>query len=1070
MAYNPKSYRKFVAASASAALVASAVAPAAVSADTDGFSDVDDSTRHADAINALLEMEVTTGFPGGEFRPDQTIKRGEAAIMLQNALGLEDGDVDAVPFEDLAESSAAAVAALYEADITDGKSETEFGTDDEVTREEMAALIVRAYELDTDVEDQDLPDAEDTVLSAEVNALVAHGYADGYPDGSFGVGDDINRGDFAAFLYKTHTGEEEEEEEVEEVAVESVSADNLKQIKIDLSGDVDLEEAVEEDNYTVENSNGTELDFSVQVDEGSSTAADDTRVTLTLDSDMDNQDVVTVTVDEAVAGEEVVEEVEFFDTTVPEANSAEVVGSHTVKVNFSEPIDFGELDEDTGEVEDGDIEDAFELNDGSTFVRSVTPLNGGTSANVEFYSELEEGENTITVSNDLEDYAGYNLVSTELDFDVEVDEEAPELVNVKNATPYKATLVFDEDIELTGTENNAISEEHFYHTNSNNPAKSVEVSGNEIEVSFDEDKALPNGTAYLYVQGEAVQDLWGNENTQQLTASVEVESDNDAPELSEVESTGQSTVEVTFNEEVSDSAEEESNYTLLDEDGDEVEDAVTSAVLNDDSDGVTLTLDSPVYGNHTLVVEDVEDVYGNAMSSAEYDFFVEDSTRPKHDEFDITLYDAEEDVQTLYVDFDQEMSVSGSYSVEDLDKYQYGGNDLSSLSGVSVNAVDGNSGVEIKNEVDESGVEFAADEDLTVGRVADAAGNTTVNYSDDINIDAADNVELDGDVRATDVDTIEMTFDDILASFDEDDFEIENTDGKVELAGVDRVDEDGQTTITFTLAEGYELDHSAEDGDGNQLSVSTINSDDVESQNAYGEKVLVDDETVVDAINPELVEDGVTQEDNETIQLEFEEEVEFSNASTAATDLVLTNEDGEELVPDVDYTLDGDAEGTPSTTIDVTLVSPYDGDIDVETASTVRYINDGATDSEDSAAPNFISAFDEELAFDLTGPAVTNVEEGEDASEVVISFNEELDETEAETSGNYSFSGGFVSSASYDSDDNSVTLSLDTDASDEDTVEVTTSVTDVYGNELDEAVTYEVDSEGNWTVVVSDEE
>ncbi|MET3684428.1 hypothetical protein ABID56_002565 [Alkalibacillus flavidus] len=207
MAYNPKSYRKFIVAASSTALVAAAVAPT-VSADVTEFSDVNEDTRHADQINYLLENSITEGYPDGTFKPESSMTRGEAAILVANALDLEAGNVDALPFNDLGEQSAGAVAALYEKGVTEGKSETEFGTNDQVTRAEMAAFIVRGFELSTDVTDQELPDGDYyNSLYDEVNSLVYHDYADGYPDGTFRGEEEITRGDFAYFLATTHQGE-----------------------------------------------------------------------------------------------------------------------------------------------------------------------------------------------------------------------------------------------------------------------------------------------------------------------------------------------------------------------------------------------------------------------------------------------------------------------------------------------------------------------------------------------------------------------------------------------------------------------------------------------------------------------------------------------------------------------------------------------------------------------------------------------------------------------------------------------------------------------------------------------
>ncbi|WP_404356517.1 S-layer homology domain-containing protein [Cytobacillus firmus] len=232
MAYQPKSYRKFVATAATATLVASAVAPAAAA----GFSDVSD--RYADAVNYLVENDITNGLTETTFGVSKEVKRGDAAVMIAKALGLDGANAPDAGFGDVPTRAKEAVNALKEAGIFNGKSATNFGFTDTMTRGEMALVIAKAYELEGDVT-LTFTDVSDRYEQA-VQALVENKITSGKSETSFGTGDEITRGEFAIFLHKAETLEEAPG--VVEVA--GVSAINAKSLKVTFNGPVDTTKAV----------------------------------------------------------------------------------------------------------------------------------------------------------------------------------------------------------------------------------------------------------------------------------------------------------------------------------------------------------------------------------------------------------------------------------------------------------------------------------------------------------------------------------------------------------------------------------------------------------------------------------------------------------------------------------------------------------------------------------------------------------------------------------------------------------------------------------------------------------
>lgn len=217
MAYQPKSYRKFVATAATATLVASAVAPAAAA----GFSDVSD--RYAEAVNYLVENNITSGLTESTFGVQKEVKRGDAAVLLAKALGLDGEKSPASGFSDVPARAQKAVNALKEAGIFNGKTTKNFGFEDSMTRGEMALVIAKAYELSGDVTLK-FTDVGDRYTQA-VQALVENKITSGKTETSFGTSAKITRGEFAIFLHKAETlGEDVVVGDLEVVSVSAITS------------------------------------------------------------------------------------------------------------------------------------------------------------------------------------------------------------------------------------------------------------------------------------------------------------------------------------------------------------------------------------------------------------------------------------------------------------------------------------------------------------------------------------------------------------------------------------------------------------------------------------------------------------------------------------------------------------------------------------------------------------------------------------------------------------------------------------------------------------------------------
>ncbi|MFK2825570.1 S-layer homology domain-containing protein [Bacillus sp. B190/17] len=231
MAYQPKSYRKFVATAATATMVASAVTPA-FAAELN-FGDVSD--RYKEAVDYLVKNDITQGISETQFGTAKNIKRVDAAVMLAKALKLDTEKAPDAGFTDVPKHRQGAVNALKAAGIISGKSETKFGADDNLTRGEMAIIISRAYKLEEKAENK-FSDVSDRYADA-VAKLVKAGITQGKTETTFGTANSITRGEFAIFVFRAENPVAPAPEVVEIASVDSTT------IEVTFDGELTAEQA-----------------------------------------------------------------------------------------------------------------------------------------------------------------------------------------------------------------------------------------------------------------------------------------------------------------------------------------------------------------------------------------------------------------------------------------------------------------------------------------------------------------------------------------------------------------------------------------------------------------------------------------------------------------------------------------------------------------------------------------------------------------------------------------------------------------------------------------------------------
>lgn len=153
-------------------------------------------------IEYLVQMGAISGYPDNTFKPDNPITRAEFAVVLVKAFDLKaaTGKV----FDDTASHWAKDYIATAAANgIVTGYSETEFGPDDLITREQMAVMIVKAAKMSLLTGELNFSDAEDIsdwatsyVVTAVQNELMK-----GYLDNSFKPLGNATRAEAATVIY-----------------------------------------------------------------------------------------------------------------------------------------------------------------------------------------------------------------------------------------------------------------------------------------------------------------------------------------------------------------------------------------------------------------------------------------------------------------------------------------------------------------------------------------------------------------------------------------------------------------------------------------------------------------------------------------------------------------------------------------------------------------------------------------------------------------------------------------------------------------------------------------------------
>jgi len=559
--------------------------------------------------------------------------------------------------------------------------------------------------------------------------------------------------------------------------VSSVTALNLKQVKVVFSAAVDADTATTAGNYTFTGDSAVTAS-------AAALQADGKTVIVTVATTFNNQGSYKLATANLKAkdGVEIANaSVAFtaFDNAVPTAKEVKVTGPNSLEVTFSAPINTVNYTD-------------FALDNGSVSVSNPTATIKGEEYTVSLNvgADLAEGTHTLKVAGPV-GFNGLKVAEQTLSFTFTKDTVAP-TVTVASAKLYSTTesqvvLQFSEPVNLAAGTNAKLSAIY----NGLNAASNVAVATDaktvvQNGVSYSDKYVVtfpvvfPTGTVNVFVNNfnndlsaAKIKDTWGNAFTDAaVTATINV--DNEKPTVSLVKAESSNTdvtVTVEFSESVLESAAETaSNYVFLNEDG--------TVVTGTGLDGAGHPTNAPVYdaatkkvtinglklagGNYKVKVTNVKDLAvpaQNTMADATVSFAVVDKSKP---EVSKALYT--NDKKALFVYFTKEMDVA---SITDLNNYAVAGTVLSNVTGATATAINNNKAVKITFTTAQNSLTAGAD--FFYGRLKDSLGNYTANLNNQL----GSGVQADG-IVTDDIKNLKVVANDTVT------FEVEQT-----LSGID---------------------------------------------------------------------------------------------------------------------------------------------------------------------------------------------------------------------------------------------------------------------------------------------
>jgi hypothetical protein len=619
------------------------------------------------------------------------------------------------------------------------------------------------------------------------------------------------------------------------------------------------------------------------------------------------------------------------DVAIPTVEKLELVGPYKIKLTFSEPIN------DTSKAK-------VEFANGSYYA-TVEAADGTRDVYVTLLDTLREGNYNLNISG-AKDYVGYSSYKSTLSLSYKKITTSP-TVSVISSTEKEVVVKFNRPV--LDESYDALDGSYFYHSNTSTHPE-VTTKDNQTYILDFSDYPLPEGNVKLVVDcnvnGSAITDEWGNEMDENITFTLSITADKTKPVVTEIKVVNEQTVSLYFSEALNvATATDFNNYLVMDDDEKNIDviNADYTIDVVDDEYVVTLEFDEELNGSYTVEVSGIEDMAAepNVITTKTLEFDVKDEIG-----IDLRAITASTVEGTgtnpdyIYVTFPEEVMTEGQYGVLNKENYLLSNNIGETFDPLTkddiISLMTGNNTVKIT--LKDNDLYSVDDEDfrISIGRVADKAGNKSTLFA------ATINPVTDKPIKATDfivvnIRTVEVTFDGIIKTAPTSGFKISKNGGTASTPTAvslryEDADNDGsnETIASLTLKSTQQLIDSDAEG---ILEVSIVGKMVRSETLLYCEEDLNNE--VSDGIAPNII--GMAQTGS-GVAIKFDEEIEVTNAGLASTDLVIRNKNSQILVAGVDYSVTVNA-----SSLIVTLTGSYDdytGRITIDTKDKLTYIYD----------------------------------------------------------------------------------------------------------------------------------
>jgi|GEM_PF-1678294 len=163
------------------------------------FPDVSGHWAEAE-ITYLENAGLVSGLPDGTFGVNQPITRAQAATLIYNEQGLSP---QTAPYPDVPSTHWANgyIGAITAAGIMSGFPDGNFYPDQWLTRAQAAAILANAYQYSATPPTPTFSDVGSSHWAySAIEGLAINYIAAGYPDGTFLPGNNVSRGEFSVFV------------------------------------------------------------------------------------------------------------------------------------------------------------------------------------------------------------------------------------------------------------------------------------------------------------------------------------------------------------------------------------------------------------------------------------------------------------------------------------------------------------------------------------------------------------------------------------------------------------------------------------------------------------------------------------------------------------------------------------------------------------------------------------------------------------------------------------------------------------------------------------------------------